>query len=841
MENGRDGATEYAMSDEKNDDPLSTGAALDVLSAVSSDRPGLLDGRRLGDYRVVGLIAEGGMGRVYRAVRIDGSFDRDVAIKLSPDSSLSQELRERFLREQGVLATLNHPNICQLYDAGLTEEGWPYIVMELIEGVPVDQYCSGLEPEAVTALMMEIADALAYAHARLIVHRDIKPSNVLVTADGRPKLLDFGIAKLLEPDVTALTRVSPMTPRYASPEQLLGEPVTIGSDIYQLGLLLWQMLTGEALQPERTLAAAIQQAVAKMPLALPSEPRRRLPRELVLIVEQCLRLSPSERYSDANALKRDLAAWRNGYPLSAAGQSAFYRFRKLLARNRATASTAGLAVVALVAGASWYTWQLNEARAAAEREAQAAARQAERAGRISDFLVSVMAAPSPENARGETVTARDLLDRGVERLAEELHGDRGVRSSLLVTMAASYKSLGDYERAASLVDEALALGETDGLSEPARRARALLERGNIERLIADNERALATLEEALAEARAAAGDESLRLQGEILDGLGVVAANLERLDAAREYYRDALSVRSGLLGPDHVDTLTTVANLGGILVLQESYEEALPLYERAVAATERTLGPDHPNLPPLLDQLAVIHRNSGRIDEALAVTRRSVELARRLYGPDHPEVAFTLSGLAILHGRRGDYAAAADVTRQVVEILVAAVGDDNEQTAFNRMRLANYALRLEHYGEAEQLLEKIRPVFAESSAARPSYRATFALVAARLYARTDRLAAAVAEYQRVADLRAEFLGHAHPGVAEPLLECAGAQASQGDLQGAAVSHERALDILAAALGESHPDVLQQMGALAAALDNAGRSSDAGEVRARIAALETDSE
>jgi serine/threonine-protein kinase len=825
------------MADDRDKDPFSTGAGLDVLSRVARGGGEALIGRVLGDYRVTAHIAEGGMSRVYRAERTDGSFERDVAIKVSPASGLSREFRERFLREQGMLAGLNHPNICQLYDAQVTDEGWPYIVMELVEGVPVDEWCRQRadDRDAVVRLMIEIADALAYAHARLIVHRDIKPSNVLVNAEGRPKLLDFGIAKLLEPDVTALTRVSPMTPRYASPEQLLGNEVTIGSDIYQLGLLFCEMLTGKAPNTDQTLSDAIQRAAAGHAMSLPAPLRRHLARELVLIIEQCLRAAPSDRYSDANALKRDLEAWLAGYPVSAAGQGAGYRFRKLLGRNRATATTAAFAIIAMMGGATWYTWQLREARASAQLQAETAARQAEHAGRVSEFLVDLLAAPAPENARGEVVTAREVLDRGVEKLDAVSGMEAGVRSSLLLTMARSYKSLGEYREALTLIDQVLAMRLGVDGEDPLWLAEALEEKGRILRLSGDLEVAQTTLHESLVNAKRTDSREARRRQASILDTLGVVATELDRYEEARGFYTQALEIRSAILGTDHVDTLTTLANLGGIYAVQDRYKEALPLYERAVTITEQVLGPDHPNLPPLLDGLSASYRNTGRIEEALSVTRRSVDLARRLHGPTHPEVAYTLSGLAILHGRGGDHAAAAEVTAEVVDILSAALGDDHPQTAFNRLRLANYSLRLRRYDEAEALIAEIRPVFEHSSSMR-SGRATLVLVLARLYAQTARPLAAIEQYRLAAELRAELFGQDSPHVAEPVLEAAALQAETGDTEGAAASYRRGIAILTDAMGESHPEVVQHLESLAELLGHAGHEEEARALENRIAAL-----
>ena len=286
------------MSKDPVEEQLKTGQALNVLAQVQPET-GRLVGRVLGDYRLTALVARGGMSEVYRAERVDGTFEREVAIKISADAGLSDELRSRFVAEQAMLANLNHPNISQLFDAQVTSEGWPYIVMELIDGQSIDEYCraENLTPREIAQLFVPVAQALAYAHGRLLVHRDIKPSNVLVDRDGRPKLLDFGIAKPIEGDAAALTRARPMTPRYASPEQLLEQPISIASDIYQLGLLLYDLLAGESARAAGTMAEAVQAAAENRSLRLPEDRRRELPADLVRIVEHALRGNPAERYA----------------------------------------------------------------------------------------------------------------------------------------------------------------------------------------------------------------------------------------------------------------------------------------------------------------------------------------------------------------------------------------------------------------------------------------------------------------------------------------------------------------------------------------------------------------
>ncbi|MEE4330702.1 MAG: serine/threonine-protein kinase, partial [Wenzhouxiangella sp.] len=428
-------------------DPFSTGAGLGVLSRLSADDREALIGRELDGYRVNAFIAEGGMSRVYRASRIDGSFERDVAIKLSALSGLSAAVRERFMQEQSVLAGLNHPNISQLYDARLTGEGWPYIVMELVDGESISSYCQqrSLSVRDRVRLLIDVVDAVAFAHANLVVHRDIKPSNVFVTTDGRVKLLDFGIAKLLEDEPDQLTRAAAMTPQYASPEQLLGRPISIASDIYQLGLLMAEVLGGNLPTKDETLTEAIQRSVDGRPLTLPVDMRNSLPRELVLIIEQCLRMDPADRFRDANSLKRDLEAFLSGYPVSAAGQRPAYRFSKFVQRNRGGVLGGMLTVLALIAATVITSLKMIEAR----QQRDIAVYQQQRVQASNEFYSLLL-----EEMGDGKFTSVELVDRGRSLLESQFDTDQPFMAAVLFDVARRYGSLGERRSETELLDKA---------------------------------------------------------------------------------------------------------------------------------------------------------------------------------------------------------------------------------------------------------------------------------------------------------------------------------------------------------------------------------------------------
>ncbi|MEE4174606.1 MAG: protein kinase [Xanthomonadales bacterium] len=434
------------MSDSK-DSPFATGAGLGIFSELPAEDEEALLGRELDGYRITGFIAEGGMSRVYRATRIDGSFDRDVAIKLSAISGINTAMRERFMQEQSVLAGLNHPHISQLYDARLTEEGWPYIVMELVEGSPITQYCQerALDRNQRIGLLIDVIDAVAFAHGNLVVHRDIKPSNVLVTEAGEVKLLDFGIAKLLQDDPELRTRAGAMTPRYASPEQLLGEPVSITSDIYQLGLLMTEVLGGQLPTEGETLTDAIRRSAEGRSVSLPDAVRQRLPGELVAIIEQCLRATPGDRYRDANALRDDLEAHLGGYPVSAVGQRSGYRLRKFVQRNKGGVFAAALTLLALVTAVIVTIGQMFEAR----EQRDIAVYQQQRMQANNEFFSLLL-----EETGDGALTSVALLDRGRALLEQQFDAGQPFMASVLLDVSKRYASLGESRRSAELLAEA---------------------------------------------------------------------------------------------------------------------------------------------------------------------------------------------------------------------------------------------------------------------------------------------------------------------------------------------------------------------------------------------------
>src|SRR5262245_30322385 len=411
---------------------------------VSTEPGALAAGDRVGPYRVSHELARGGMGIVYRAERADGQFVQTVALKLVRRGFDGDDTTVRFRRERQILAGLDHPAIARLLDGGVHTDGRPYFAMELVEGEPITTYCvrQGLSIETRVRLLCRTCDAVQYAHGRLIVHRDLKPANIFVTATGDLKLLDFGIAKLLSDDAPELTRtgVRPLTPAYAAPEQLRGEPISTATDVYALGVILFELLTGR--RPPRT--------------SIDEEPPR--PSHVVslglaagdidAIVLKALRPEPERRYIGAAALADDLDRFLTGRPVAARPEGRRYRAGKFVRRHRVGIAVAATLMLSLVGGLGATAWQ-----------ARAKTLEAQKAEAVKAFLIGIFQGADPAQAAARDITLRQVLDDGAERAQRDLASQPAVQGELLTVLAGVYSELGITDRAAPLVEQALGIHE----------------------------------------------------------------------------------------------------------------------------------------------------------------------------------------------------------------------------------------------------------------------------------------------------------------------------------------------------------------------------------------------
>jgi serine/threonine-protein kinase len=716
-------------------------------------------GRRLGPFQILAELGSGGMGTVFLGERRDGQVEQRVALKVARLGLVDDEARRRLLVERQILAGLDHPQIARLIDAGVSDAGLPFFAMEYVEGRPIHEFCTahGLDLAARIRLFLSVCAAVEHAHRRLIVHRDLKPSNILVTAGGEVKLLDFGIAKLLGDGSAGLTRTTDrvLTPAYAAPEQVRGQPVTTATDVYGLGVVLYELLTdrrpfaaagGDATalalavlteQPAKPSTAVLAAPPAESPDPRRRRLRRALRGDLDTIVLTALKKEPERRYPSAATLAEDLRRYLAGLPIRARPDSLRYRAGKFVLRHRLGAAMGAVLLLALVT-----------ALVVAFVEARAQVRAARASQAVTAFLVRLFEGADPTRARGAALTAQELLDEGVERLRSDLVGEPAVRARLLHAMAASYVSLGLYDRALPLAAEALRLRRETLPAGSAEAAESMDQLGEIYRLKADEARAEPLLRAALAARRAglAADDpaviESLGHLGRLLEDLGRFAAaeepfrhalaaserrfgkdsvetarrlddlatnqsDLGRRSAAFELLRRALEIRERKLGPNAPDVAASLHDLGVHLDEAGEYREAVAALERSLAIRRKIFGAGHPLVGATQIALAGAYDDQNRFDEAERSAESALEILRRTLSADHPRVDEALNMLAIIRTDRRDFTGAVPIFRELLARCARVSGKYHPDTLAVENNLAVTLLHTGRAGEAEALQREI--------------------------------------------------------------------------------------------------------------------------------------
>ncbi len=745
---------------------------LDRAPVAADDVPAFKAGDHVGSYVLLREIGRGGMGAVFEAERHDGEYRRRVALKLVAPERMHPGMLMRFRRERQIMAGLEHPNIARLLDGGTTREGWPYLVMEFIDGQCIDQWCvaHAAPLELRLRLLERIAEAVDYAHRHLIVHRDIKPGNVLVDSNGRPVLLDFGIAKLLESDPSASDATvqvgwRAMTPRYSSPEQLRGEAVSTATDIYALGVLLYELVAGIAphawqqqsperlaLRIERETPARLAQAVqrrlqqlqAENAPALAAEAARlraeSIPPELDWIARKAMAAQPDQRYPSALALADDLRRLRAHEPVWARAPSFGYRLRKSLRRHRLGYAIGLLFVLIVTALAARLGIESQRTRAAlAESQLQRAHTDS-----VATFLAALFELADRTQAEGRDVSAREILDRGRERLAQQQELAPVVRARLLGSLARVYRNLGAYPVALQLLDEAGGLISRD--PEPRLRAEWLRDRGSVLELQGANASARDALQESLSifeslgAAQAIESARSAKLLAISLQSLGEreaagrmfhrADADLNRLDGSSiddradsalrlgswfwvagdfesttRHYARALSLRRGERPADLPELARTLDGNGTLAHALGRFAQAVVLFEEALALRRQVLGNTHRLTADTLSNYGATLFDQGQLEPALAHLSEAIGIYEQVLPPDSPVLAKTLNNLGLVRHQQRDFAAARSLFERALDIHRRALGASHPKLAAN---LNNLGLVEEQTGHLESAQTRFR-------------------------------------------------------------------------------------------------------------------------------------
>ncbi len=616
---------------------------------LSTDR----SGERLGAWRLLKLIGSGGMGSVYRAERADNAYAKPVAIKLLLIDA--GDLRTRFALEQRILGSITHPNIASLIDIGNDERGAPFLVMEYVEGEPISAYAQrrNLDGRECADLFLKILDAVQTAHSQLIVHRDLKPANILVDAHGEPKLLDFGIAKLLVVDSPNATRTAlgPLTPNYASPEQVRGEPVGTGSDIYSLGVVLFELVTGALpYRIDDTRPSAVERIVCETEPARPSSLRPRdiggNRRDLDAIVLKALEKSPRNRYPSCSAFADDLRRWRDGKQVDAREPRVSERALRYLRRHRLAVSVASAASLALLFGSAIALWQAQVASAAQAR-----------AERVNRFLTDMLSAANPADL-GRNATVAQVLQRAQQLADRDMQLDPQSAATTQMTLMKTYAALGDWAAArtcaeaslkaasevgdtATLIEAEIGLGEILFTSGASDEAKAILKRGRADAL--------------------RSGSASQRATSAHI--LGRLEARRNNLAVARTWYETALAEVPASDPDSHSYILNELAR---IRQTEGDASAARALLKQSVELMRSTYPRGNPALAIALGYLGSAYTKSGELQLAKDAYTEALTMQTKLLGENHPDIVVTLANISALDLRRKDVdAAIADGKRAV--------------------------------------------------------------------------------------------------------------------------------------------------------------------------------
>jgi len=682
---------------------------------------------QIGPYRILEQLGEGGMGAVYLAEQTE-PVRRRVALKIIKHGMDTKQVIARFEAERQALAMMDHPCVAKVFDAGSTEGGRPYFAMEYVQGVPITAHCDRqrLTTRERLELFQQVCDGVQHAHQKAIIHRDLKPSNVLVSyRDGKatPKIIDFGVAKAIEHRLTEKTLYTEMgvligTPEYMSPEQaeMTGQNVDTRTDVYSLGVMLYELLVGALPFDSRELREAgfdeIRRRIredepskpstrlstldgerstesAKRRKTDPSTLRRLLSGDLDWITMRALEKDRARRYGSPNELAADIGRHLKHEPVLASPPSTIYRATRFVRRHRIGVAVAVAAFLLLVAFAVRERIQANRI-----------AREAATAEQVSEFLVGLFEVSDPSEARGKSITAREILDKGAKEIDGTLADQPELQARLMTTMGDVYRKLGLYSQGETLLEQALETrrglygdDHPDTLRSMNSLADLYLEQGRYDEA---EPLYLVTIE---TRKRVLGDDHPGTLSS--MGNLALLLFRQGRYDEAEPLYLDTIEIQKRVLGDDHASTLGSMGNMASLYLDQGRYDEAEPLYLETLETQKRVLGDDHPDTLISMGNLANLYVDQGRYDEAEPLYLETLEIQKRVLGDDHPDTLISMGNLANLYNDQGRYDEAEPLYLETLETQKSVLGDDHPYRLTSTNNLANLYREQGRYDEAE--------------------------------------------------------------------------------------------------------------------------------------------
>ena len=697
-------------------------------------------------YKLLEELGSGGMGVVYKAEQLK-PVKRSVALKIIKLGMDTRQVVARFETERQALAIMDHPNIAKVFDGGSTEPGRPYFVMELVRGVPITEYCDKhkLTTRERLELYIQVCQAVQHAHQKGVIHRDLKPSNILVVVQEDkpiPKIIDFGIAKATEHSLTEKTLFTEQgqligTPEYMSPEQaeMSGLDVDTRTDIYSLGVMLYELLVGVLPFDPETLRKSgfgeiqriiretdppkastrlsnlgdTQTSIAEHRKTDVASLHRELKGDLDWITMKAMAKDRTQRYASASELEADIERYIRHEPVVAGPPSALYRIKKYIRRHKVGVAAAALVILAMIIGITGTSIGLVKATKAEKK----ASEEAETAQQVSDFLVELFKVSDPGEARGNSITAREILDKGAGKIDKELDAQPRIQSRLMETMGRVYRNLGLYTQAAPILEKSLSLKRRVYGEEHLEVATSLHTLAVLYDTQGKYQEAESLFRQSLAIKEKIFGQDHPEV-ARSLNSIAVVNWNQGKYAEAEPLFQRSLAIKEKALGPDDPEVGNTLTNLGALYHQQNKYEEAEPLLKRALSISEKALGLDHPDVAASLNNLGSLYEDMGKREEAEPLYERSLAIWEKALGPEHSDVGIVLHNLANLYRDQGKYNKAEPYYLRSLAIFQRALGEEHPYVAYSFRECANLYRDQGKHREAEILYQRSLEIFVKS-------------------------------------------------------------------------------------------------------------------------------